>query len=109
MGMASGTVVTRMLRALERLGWVTRSRPAHDQRQWWVQLTPDAFARMGAIYRIIVRAVQRWVDVAIGFGRHRDPAHRFRQMATLESFLHALRCELGDRATLAFPWGHPDD
>jgi hypothetical protein len=30
-------------------------------------------------------------------------------MANLESFLHVLRRDFGDTATLYYAWGHPDD
>jgi len=102
-------VVSRMLQALQALGWVTRERVKSDRRQLWVKLTRDGLARINAIYRIMRRAVQRWVYVAICFGRHRDPQMRFGHMAMLESYLDAVRHELGDGATLAFRWGHPDD
>jgi DNA-binding MarR family transcriptional regulator len=102
-------VVTRMLRALLQLGWVKRERVEHDRRQWRIRLTDDGLTRIGAIHRVMLRGVQRWVDVAICFGRHRDRNVRFRNMASFESYLHALRLEFGDGATHAYPWGHPDD
>ena len=102
-------VVTRMLQALQSLGFVTRQRVESDRRQLWIKLTSTGMARIKTAYRIICRAVQRWVYVAICFGMHRDPQKRFVNMGTLEGYLHGLRGELGDGATLAYPWGHPDD
>ncbi len=102
-------VVTRMLQALQLLGWVDRYRVDSDRRQLWVKLTSGGMARIKAIYRIMLHAVQRWVDVAICFGLHHDPQKRFTHRVTVENYLRALRRELGDRATLAYPWGHPDD
>ena len=102
-------VVTRMLQALQALGFVTRRRVDSDRRQLWVTLTSAGMARITMAYRIMGRAVQRWVYVAICFGKHRDPHKRLVHMDTLEGYLHGLRRELGDRATLAYPWGHPDD
>jgi DNA-binding MarR family transcriptional regulator len=102
-------VITRMLQALRTLGWVTRRRIDSDRRQWWITLTTDGLARIKSAYRIMVRAVQLWVDVAICFGQHRDPDKRLVHMDTLEGFLRALRHELGDGATLTYLWGHPDD
>ena len=102
-------VVTRMLQALRALGWVTRSRIESDRRQWWITLTTQGLARFKSAYRIMLRAVQQWVDKAICFGQHRDPDKRLVQMDTLEGFLRVLRHELGDGARLDYPWGHPDD
>jgi DNA-binding MarR family transcriptional regulator len=102
-------VVTRMLKALRALGWVTRRRTDSDRRQWWITLTTDGLARIKSAYRIMLRAMQLWVDVAICSGQHRDPAKRLVHMDTLEGFLGALRRELGDGATLTYLWGHPDD
>jgi len=102
-------VVTRMLQALQALGFVTRRRVDSDRRQLWVELTSIGMARIKTAYRIMRRAVQRWVCVAICFGRHRDPHKRLVHMDTLECYLRGLRREFGDSATLAYPWGHPDD
>ena len=102
-------VITRMLQALRALGWVTRCRIDSDRRQWWITLTKGGLARIKSAYRIMLRAVQLWVDVAICFGQHRDPDKRLVHMDTLEGFLLALRHELGDGATLTYLWGHPDD
>jgi hypothetical protein len=49
------------------------------------------------------------VCAAICFGKHRDPDQRLNHLATLESYLSALRTHFGDGATLYYPWGHPDD
>ena len=100
-------VVSRMVRALQSLGLVARYRVDSDRRQWWVELTSDGMARIRSAYRITLRAVQRWVYVAICFGLHRDPQKRLVHMEGLESYLRALRREFGDRATLAYPWRIP--
>ncbi len=103
-------VVTRMLQALEKRGWVRRTREARgDRRQRIVSLTyAGKWAIVGA-RRSLMRAVQRLVYVAICFGRHRDSACRLLHMDTLEGYLRALRREFGDTASLYYPWGHPDD
>jgi DNA-binding MarR family transcriptional regulator len=55
-------VVSRMLRALEGLGLVTRTRIAHlDQRQRWVMLTARGEALIHKARRWILRGVQRFV------------------------------------------------
>ena len=105
----SASVVSRMLQSLEALGLVTRCRSAHDRRQRKVSLTERGLARIREAHQALVRAVKRLVCVAICFGKHRDADQRFIHMATLESYLSSLRKQFGDRATLYYPWGHPDD
>jgi DNA-binding MarR family transcriptional regulator len=103
-------VVSRMLRALEGLGLVTRSRIAHlDRRQRWVMLTTRGEALIHKARRWLLRGVQRFVCEAICFGKHRDPIQRLIHMDQLEGYLRALRSDCGDTATLYYPWGHPDD
>jgi DNA-binding MarR family transcriptional regulator len=103
-------VVSRMLRALERLGWVTRSRnPGGDRRQRWVSLTTRGEEIIHKARRWFLQGVQRFVCEAICFGAHRDPIQRLIHMDQLESYLRALRSDFGDTATLYYPWGHPDD
>jgi DNA-binding MarR family transcriptional regulator len=107
----SAPVVSRMLRALEELGWVRREK-AHggeDRRQRWVLLTELGEAVIREAQKLIVRGVRRLVYEAICFGKHRDPGARFTHMDRLESYLRVLRREFGDTATLYYPWGHPDD
>jgi DNA-binding MarR family transcriptional regulator len=101
-------VVTRMLQALEAAGWVIRRRVESDRRQLWVKLTGDGMARIGAVYRVMTRAVLRWVYAAICAARGRRRDEWFLDMDCLEGYLRALRREFGDGATLTYPWGHPD-
>jgi DNA-binding MarR family transcriptional regulator len=101
-------VVTRMLQALEAFGWVIRRRVESDRRQLWVKLTRDGMARIGAIYRVMTRAVLRWVYDAVCSGHLRRSDERWIDMEAIESYLRALRREFGDVATLTYPWDHPD-
>jgi DNA-binding MarR family transcriptional regulator len=106
----SASVVSRMVRALEKLGLVTRQRERDgDRRQIRVDLTQAGEECIRRARRIMLRGVLRIVYVAICFGSHRDPTTRFESMDNLESFLRGLRCEFGDTASLYYPWGHPDD
>jgi DNA-binding MarR family transcriptional regulator len=107
LGVTAG-VVSRMVRALEKLGWVKREVCSYDTRQRCIKLTEQGEARMLKARRAVVNGMERLVDDAICFGRP-DPGRRFRAMADLESFLDVLRRHFGDRATLYYPWGHPDD
>jgi DNA-binding MarR family transcriptional regulator len=106
----SASVVSRMLQSLEALGLIVRERPEFgDRRQREVSLTERGLACIREARRALLRAVGRLVCTAICFGKHRDRDQRFIHLATLESYLSALRNEFGDRATLYYPWGHPDD
>ena len=105
----SAPVVSRMLRSLEALGWVVRTRPAYgDRRQRWVGLTEKGETGVRSARRVMLRGVQRIVFAAICFGRHRDPLQRLIHMSQLEGYLNVLRKDFADRANLPFPWGHPD-
>ncbi|HEY8038569.1 MAG TPA: MarR family transcriptional regulator [Polyangiaceae bacterium] len=105
----SASVVSRMLRALESLGWVVRRRARGDGRQYDVLLTESGDQRIRLARRLLLRGVQRIVYHCICMGRHRDANERFRHMEWLESYLRVLRRDFGDTATLYYPWGHPDD
>jgi DNA-binding MarR family transcriptional regulator len=102
-------VVSRMLGALEKLGWVTREVDPFDGRQRLVRLTTNGSTGMARARHPVLRSVQRLVGEAICFGRTRSRTRRFLAMSTLDSYLHALRSEFGDTATLYYAWGHPDD
>jgi DNA-binding MarR family transcriptional regulator len=106
----SAPVVSRMLRSLDALGWITRRRPRHgDQRQRDVTLTDLGFARFRAAYGLLIHFAKRIVYRAICWGLHRDRQERFRNMAMLESYLSSLRGHFRDTARLYYAWGHPDD
>jgi DNA-binding MarR family transcriptional regulator len=103
-------VVTRMVRALERLGLVRRWREQDwDRRQVLVALTEAGERCILKAREVMLPAVSRAVLSAICFGEHRSASARFRHMDTLESYLRSLRRRFGDGATLYYPWGHPDD
>jgi DNA-binding MarR family transcriptional regulator len=105
----TASVVSRMLRSLEALGWVQRSRPVYDRRQREVTLTELGRGRIRTAFKTLCRATQRVVHQAICFGEHRNQNARFRHMMILEEYLDAMRRYCGDIATLYYAWGHPDD
>jgi DNA-binding MarR family transcriptional regulator len=105
----TASVVSRMLRSLEALGWVRRTRPHSDRRQRDVTLTDPGRGRIRTAYKTLFRAAQRLVQQAICFGLHCDRNARFWHMATLEQYLDGMRLHYGDTASLYYPWGHPDD
>ncbi len=103
-------VVTRMLQALEKRGWVKRMPETQgDRRQRIVRLTGAGKCLIVGARRLLMRAVRRLVLVAICFGQHREYSSRLLNMDRLEGYLRALRREFGDTARLYYPWGHPDD
>ncbi len=116
----SAPVVSRMLRSLEKLGWVQRSRRKptgvryrrhvlHDARQVDVELTEAGLRCLRKAFRAVHLRVERLVYRAICWGKHRDAGARLRNMDTLEGYLRSLRQRCKDAARLYFPWGHPDD
>jgi DNA-binding MarR family transcriptional regulator len=96
------SVVSRMLRSLERIGLVARRRFHRDGRRFWVELTEAGRARLRDAARCLARASQRLLCMAICFGRKKDPSERFRHMSTYESYLNGIRREYGDRAWLPY-------
>ncbi len=103
-------VVTRMVRALVKLGLVERWREQFgDRRQVRVGLTRAGETCIRKARRVMLPTVSRMVYRAICFGRHRSTNARFEHMCTLEGYLESLRGRFGDRARLYYAWGHPDD
>jgi DNA-binding MarR family transcriptional regulator len=106
----SGSVVSRMLASLEKLGLVTRTRlrQGQDRRQRWVSLTACGRQRIAAAFKMLWRVSWRLVHEAICLGRHRDDSARLVHSDQLESYLNGMRGQYGDTATLYYRW-HPDD
>ena len=108
----SAPVVSRMLRSLEALGFVTRTRePLSDRRQVRVSLTQKGLECIRRARRVVLRGVQRIVLDAIVFGGRRDRWQQIEHKETLRAYLSALRRHFGDSAWLYFPDppAHPDD
>ncbi len=107
-GVSAG-VVSRMLRSLEDLGWVTRTRCFYDGRQREVALTASGFERLRPAIHIVRRAMARVLEEVVCFGQHRDPSKRLHHLDALEGYHRVLEQSFGPPARLYFPWGHPDD
>jgi DNA-binding MarR family transcriptional regulator len=106
----SASVVSRMLASLEKLGLVTRTRlgQGQDRRQRWVRLTAGGSRSIAEAFKALRRASWRLVHEAICYQRHGDDSERLVHTDRLESYLHGMRGQYGDTATLYYPW-HPDD
>jgi DNA-binding MarR family transcriptional regulator len=103
------SVVSRMLRSLEALGWVTRIVKRKDTRQRWVKLTEAGLRCIRTAYNVLARASMRLVYIAICSSKKRDREKQLDEMFRLECYFDAIRYHYGDTATLYYRWGHPDD
>jgi len=109
LGVAAATV-SRMVRALEELGFVERKRSAYERRQIEVSLTDEGRARVSAVQDEVIDAgyIELAADSALGEERWHDGDYCFEQMDGADWAFRRLRHCFGDRATLYHPW-HPDD
>ena len=107
LGVTAG-VVSRMLRALVKLGLVRRAH-ADDRRYLAVWLTDKGEACFRAARQLLMRSVQRVVVTAICLGQHGDPRQRVQHMERLGTYLTALRRDFGDAAPLSHAWARPGD
>jgi DNA-binding MarR family transcriptional regulator len=106
----SAPVVARMLRSLEALGWVSRKRPGYgDLRQRDVSLTEAGLECIRTAARLLMRASKRVLGEAVCFGWPRRKSARLDHLLRLESYLNGMRGTYGDRASLWYPWEHPED
>jgi DNA-binding MarR family transcriptional regulator len=104
-------VVTRMLKSLVALGWVTRERSKFDRRTYDVGLTEEGATMIDFAYHRFVRSVRarRWVHQALlGMEKWPDMDAAFEAVGALERWLSQLRREWKAGGSLYYPW-HPDD
>jgi DNA-binding MarR family transcriptional regulator len=107
LGVTAG-VVSRMLRALEKLGLVQRAH-ADDRRYKAVWLSQKGEACFRAARQLLMRSVQRVVVTAICVGQHGDARQRAQHVQRLRTYLTALRRDFGDTAPLSHAWARPGD
>jgi DNA-binding MarR family transcriptional regulator len=107
--------VSRMVRSLEELGLVRRSRSETDRRQLEVRLTPHGRSRIRFAHKLLTRSgwAKLAVDTALGADSHKthrwcDEGYCLEEMDTLDGLLGRIRRAFGDVGTLDYPW-NPDD
>jgi DNA-binding MarR family transcriptional regulator len=105
LGVTAATV-SRMLRALEALGLVLRTRDFPDRRQRWIQLTELGTRRLRKATRRLIRsgAIQLAVDCALTGHNAHDEGCCLHEMDLAETILDRIRRTFGDIATLYYPW-----
>ena len=107
LGVTAATI-SRMVRSLEALGYITRARNDYDRRQINVRIT----ALGSRIFRFVedLTMISGYVDfiVTCTFGVLWYADSAISDLLDFEAFLHRARDRLWDTATLRFAW-HPDD
>jgi DNA-binding MarR family transcriptional regulator len=98
--------ISRMLRSLRELGWVQRRRSPRHPRAWLIFLTDVGRSLMKRVSRVIFKRklIHR---VYRGFDDYSHPDPDWRIVLAVQWLEHLAR-HLGDRATLEYPYGHPD-
>ena len=107
----SAATISRMLRSLEDIGLVVRTRNAYpDRRTHLVELTALGLKCIRKASRSLVRsgAIQFAVECALTENQPYDEALALFEMDRAEWFLDRIRHAFGDIATLHYAW-HPDD
>jgi DNA-binding MarR family transcriptional regulator len=104
------SVVSRMLKALELLGYVKRERDRADARQRLVTLTNRGRGRIQRGIRQFISwgYVQLALESVLAPKAPPDSGEAFAAVQTAEGLLDSLRAGFGDSADLFYRW-HPDD
>jgi len=106
----SAPVISRMVRALEALGFVVRTRSPYDKRQIRLSATPTALARMNAADEwSICSYLELAFDSAVAGEHWYDEFEVLLKTEQLEMILKRIRETFRDTASLYYPYGHPDD
>jgi DNA-binding MarR family transcriptional regulator len=96
--------VSRMVRALERLGWVERTRDREDRRTWRIRLTPRAEEMLGADGLLARKCLQKVVRKVVCGGKSVIDT-----MLSLEPLIYRVLALTGRPLDPLYPYGHPDD
>lgn len=104
------SVVSRMLKAMESLGYVKRERARGDTRQRRVTLTHKGRGRIQRGIRQFISwgYVQLALESVLVTDAPSDPGKALAAVENAEVLLHGLGREFGDSADLHYRW-HPDD
>lgn len=106
----SRPVVSRMLKALERLQLVERHVLEEDRRQRWVELTPFGRRFFKKVYndRDLVSIVELGMDTAVDDWCFWSTGRREMLMSELEAKLHGIQMTFGDRSRCPYDWSLSD-
>lgn len=96
--------VSRMVRALERLGWVERTRDRDDRRTWRVRLTERAEEMLGGEGAFAMKCAQKVVRRVVCEGQG-----ILDTMLRVESLVHSVLALTGRPLAFLYRYGHPDD
>lgn len=107
LGVTDATI-SRMLRALEELEYITRSRDPHDARRLVVRLTRTGLSILRRAFATVARTLDFAYDIALTDGRPWDESACLLAMDCAESHARRIRACFEDEARLSYPW-HPDD
>ena len=105
------SVVSRMLKAMEKLGWIHREKAEYDRRMWLVSLTKKGQRMYDRVMRSYVDSgvVAVWLYKALAGPRWRKRAFRHERVMFCEDKVSWLRTAMGGGgATELYPFGHPD-
>lgn len=101
--------VSRMIVALERLGYIRRERSRIDARQFEVWLTKHGQRTIARATKTILQSgIIAHVVVYFVCPQPEVPEATLRDLVELEYTLNHMRERLLDEATMFYPW-HPED
>lgn len=106
----SNSVISIMVRALERAGFVIRSRCPDDRRTFWVRLTLQARYALRRVFYGAVTEGFLQLTLISAFARDHIPHRGWEKILhDLQARLHMLRAAFGIGATHYNPWDANDD
>ena len=105
------SVVSRMLKAMERRGWIRREKAEYDRRMWLVSVTEKGQELLDRVMRRFVKSgrVAHWVYRGLMDAWWWKRTLRFERLLFFEDDLQCFRKNFNGGGTLYYPFGHPDD
>jgi DNA-binding MarR family transcriptional regulator len=107
LGVTAATI-SRMVRSLEELGYITRDRNAFDRRQIDIRITKLGSSVFDFVENLTMTTGNVDFIVTGAFAVLWYAESAISDLFDFEAFLHRARDRLWDTATLRYPW-HPDD